>query len=619
MQKYYIPTTTLNFNNILSSESISPKAFYALRGFGYPSWKSIPENNVDNAIILYERPFNFTRPESDLEDHPMLIEICTDEQFSSVSSGIVYCDHTIYLSIGGTRFIFFSEQDKYVTLSRSEHSIETKYYERIWEKYIVVKHFPDVEKRTIQLDLDIELNQEAIEKDYRINKIKGLLYGFFIGKVLSCSFGEVRQLHILQELQDIATIILSSSNYTTPSQTKRAYNLLKEYQKYTPLGTALQEHDDWERVYNIVQTLLVYGATLPPELFDINKLMGNFILSKSHPFIHWLEKEEKKYEKWIEFEASELDIEMFEKGVYRNRYFDGAFELLEPKNEEIVITDLCLLKIKLYEHHGQQKTTEQDGRNLELLKNCVNNILLQKKYHGNPNVYRADLSDEITTKAKEIYKELWEDSDIRKSLNEMRSYIRRQNNRFTWNEILTSSITAVIAKGDDWKNLLAFMQSKGMCDYQLAFAFYGELHGFANLDRNFIKYFYGLNYDDAYEDFYHQLLGVYPVMDADFRDEKDTEISNTNAETTLNIQWQSWQDDLRDYIVNEVVINNRKKTLNDFDKAIKLYGSNNDVQQFMELLSIEFENWHTPKRKEPNAAWKKLKEYVDLNYTDKKE
>lgn len=56
IQKYYIPTTTLNLNNILSSESISPKAFYAARGFGYSSWESIPENDVDNAIILYGQP-----------------------------------------------------------------------------------------------------------------------------------------------------------------------------------------------------------------------------------------------------------------------------------------------------------------------------------------------------------------------------------------------------------------------------------------------------------------------------------------------------------------------------------------------------------------------------------
>lgn len=492
MKKYYIPTTTLNFNNILSSESISPKAFYALRGFGYSSWESIPENNVDNVIILYEKPFKFTRPESDLADHPMLIEICTEEQFPSVCPGIVYCDHTIYLSIGGTRFIFFSEQDKRVTLSRSEHSIETKFYEEVWGKYMVVGHFPNAEKRIIQLD--IGLNQRAIEKDYRINKMKGVLYGFFIGKILFCSFDKIRQLQILQELQDIATTILSSKDHIpTILQTKQAYDLLKEYQRYTTCGYILQElNTDWEKVYDIVSTLIINGAIFS-DLFDITNLMGNFQLTdKSHPFIHWLKGEHEKHFNSRDF----ADFASF-----------CVSELL--KNKEIVVADLCLSEITFPDGQGQ---SEQDSQDIELLKSWVNDTLLQKKYHGNPNVYMADLSDEIIIRAEEAYKDLWEDSNIRQLLNEMRHYVRGEDNRFTWNEILTSSIAAVIVKGDDWKELLAFMQSKGMCDYRLAFAFYGELQGFANLDRLFTDFFY--RYDcsgDAYKDFYHQLLGVYPV------------------------------------------------------------------------------------------------------------
>ena len=603
MKKYYIPTTTLNFNNILSSESISPKAFYALRGFGYPSWESIPENSADNAILLYEKPFEFTRPESDLEDHPMLIEICTDEQFPSLSPGIVYCDHTIYLSIDGTRFIFFSEQDKRVTLSRSEHSIETKFYEWVWGEYMLVKHFSPVEKKTIQLD--IELNQKAIEKDYQINKMKGLLYGFFIGKVLSCPLGEIRQLHILQELQDIAMTILSSDNHIpTPTQVKQAYALLKEYQKYTSCGYILQElNPDWEKIYNIIPSLLANGATFP-DLFNITMFMGDFRLTnKNHPFIYWLEKEQRKHEKWNDIEISEEEL------VYRNIYFDGDYEILEPENKEIVVTDLCLSKINLSD---KQESTEQNSRNIELLKNWVNDTLLQRKYHGNSNAYRADLSDEITIKAKETYKDLWENSNIRQSLNEMRKYVRMQNNSFTWDDILISSIAAVIAKGDDWKKMLDFMQSKGMCDYRLAFAFYGELQGFANLDKIFTKYFYSLDYKDAYNDFYYQLLGVSP---ADFSDVRDIEMNNAKAEAPLNIQWQSWQDKLRDMISQEKIIKtNKKSSMEDFESAIKRNGLNNDIEKFMDLLS-KYDNWHG-KGGKPNAAWKRLKEYVDSYFTE---
>ena len=50
--KLYIPTTTRNFQNILSSESISPKSFYKERKFGDNRWYSIPENNMENVILI---------------------------------------------------------------------------------------------------------------------------------------------------------------------------------------------------------------------------------------------------------------------------------------------------------------------------------------------------------------------------------------------------------------------------------------------------------------------------------------------------------------------------------------------------------------------------------------
>ena len=124
MKKFYIPTSTLNFNNILSSESISPKAFYDKRGFGYFRWATVPENPFDNATALYDNLCNFVRPKSDVEDHPLLIEVLLDETRLTQAEGFWYCDHTIYLAPTTTRFLFYTETDKTITLSMSEASLE---------------------------------------------------------------------------------------------------------------------------------------------------------------------------------------------------------------------------------------------------------------------------------------------------------------------------------------------------------------------------------------------------------------------------------------------------------------------------------------------------------------
>lgn len=148
--KYYIPTTTLNFNNILSSESISPSIFFQKRGFGYSRWFDIPENQLANSILLYNSLSYLKRNDSELEDHPMIIEINSDETFREIGEGIYVTDKTIYLNPWNTRFIFLNEQDKRVALSLSDSSLETKMI-RLYQKGFDIRYpegsYPCVKKR----------------------------------------------------------------------------------------------------------------------------------------------------------------------------------------------------------------------------------------------------------------------------------------------------------------------------------------------------------------------------------------------------------------------------------------------------------------------------------------
>ena len=67
-RKLYIPTSSLNFNNILSSESISPCAFYPRRGFGFKRFEKVELNNLDNVILLYDKYPYFDIVDSQIEN-----------------------------------------------------------------------------------------------------------------------------------------------------------------------------------------------------------------------------------------------------------------------------------------------------------------------------------------------------------------------------------------------------------------------------------------------------------------------------------------------------------------------------------------------------------------------
>ena len=175
MNTFYIPTSSLNFNNIFSSESISPLGFYPERKFGYSNWVNIPENALEGVILLYDTLKSFVRPISNVEDHPMVIEIQTDEDFPALQEGVFYSTHTIYLDPWHTKVHFFTEQDKSVVLSLSEHSLETKMLRLYKKKMFVAENTPREKYSVVTHHDNIPISRVEVEKDIFVNKIKGLL------------------------------------------------------------------------------------------------------------------------------------------------------------------------------------------------------------------------------------------------------------------------------------------------------------------------------------------------------------------------------------------------------------------------------------------------------------
>ena len=141
----------------------------------------------------------------------------------------------------------------------------------------------------------------------------------------------------------------------------------------------------------------------------------------------------------------------------------------------------------------------------------VNNIFVENRFNGKVSSTKEELADAITKSAIETLGEEWTNSPIRTFLNQLRKHVRGEEFTQAWNNGVLSSIAAVIIKGDDWENLLSFMQSKGMTDYRIAFSFYGILNGFANLTRDFTDILLkqqNAYVADVYREFYGQIHGV---------------------------------------------------------------------------------------------------------------
>jgi hypothetical protein len=110
--KLYIPTCTLNLNNILSTESISPPIFYQQRKFGVKRFEKVKISDSEHSIVLYSSLPYYELKDNGLDNYPMIIELETD----NITNHLVICEQidgvdvyiscsTIYLNPASTFFL----------------------------------------------------------------------------------------------------------------------------------------------------------------------------------------------------------------------------------------------------------------------------------------------------------------------------------------------------------------------------------------------------------------------------------------------------------------------------------------------------------------------------------
>lgn len=484
---FYIPTSSLNFNNIVSSESISPSDFYRLRSYGIRRFVDIYEGKYPNQTILADRPYLFSRPESDVEDHPMLIEIRLEEnEVTPLKKGFYSTDKTIFINPWTCRFLFFSEQDKLVTKSLSEHSLEVKISKLYIPKMTVVRPYEECDFSKIIIRETSVLN-DTCNNDERMNRLKGMLYGYYIGAMLSTSKEEVEKLRILQEVQnEFSAIISAGAGYLSVEKEGRLRDLSTRWQqlspKYIELQKELQNNGfDMSALTILSRVLKKFGGSLSlphTENLGLSRyteyLIQQPVEGVKNPAMEWIEGE-------IEKQSNSL-----------LRYG----KKINPEDGAIITKGVDVINIQIPDH-------------VELVKHWLNTLLLDSKQTARDSYSKMELADMVTDSTIDFMGNNWKESFERVFLNKLRKHIAGEAFDVEWDNGALCSMAAVVLRGDEWDTLLSFMQRKGMYDYRLAFALYGALTGYANMTRDFVDMlFEDKNYGfQVYKEFYGQLLG----------------------------------------------------------------------------------------------------------------
>jgi len=183
----FIPVHINNFNNIFSTGSISPPAFYQRRSFGYSRYVNHYMSPFNNITLAYKfLPIDSDRTKPDFRD---TFFIALSEKYlhnNQVEDSVVKFFNTVYLSTSFSHIICQSEEQKDMLLAQSLRSLETKFTPLFTNLFKLTEDFID-SQQSWNIDLISKINepegllQTEIDKDIRVNKIKGCLYAYFAG------------------------------------------------------------------------------------------------------------------------------------------------------------------------------------------------------------------------------------------------------------------------------------------------------------------------------------------------------------------------------------------------------------------------------------------------------
>jgi len=485
-QKLYIPTTTLNFNNIMASESISPAGFYSIRGFGYKRFDKVAPNCLDKRILLYDKYPNFTVDDEELESYPLVVEVSRNDINEDVvkeyKDGVFYSEETIYLNPFSTKIYFRDKEERRRTLSKVEQSLNTKMVS-IYQNSILVKpsEIASFDWKNIDIIDSHDDFAKHISKDRRINKLKGFLYAYLLGANRSLSHEVVVLKKCAKELRNTVSAILTNpdgyANYKQKEELDILYQKINSAFHYADGTDAMvqnllkhkSEEYNCPNFIDILKKENLYDAWFQLQGFKPSYRVKPFNLSFSH----------KSYTKKKDNEYNSNDAEENQK------YFDGYFaELDNAIGRYIKSTNTTIDELPVLQHCNRVSSIPADktGFQAKLFNEYA-------EEHWNSEEFLISRLDFATAGGKLFKEELgnsWENSPSKSYINDLRKNLA-SHTPFKLNSVhnLTLQSFAVFCqKGEeDIDKLEDYLISNDIADFRIAFSFWGVIFGFANMPK----------------------------------------------------------------------------------------------------------------------------------------
>lgn len=501
--KLYIPTCTLNFNNIFSTESISPSSYYQKRDFGNKRFYSVKSNNIDDAIVLYSKFPRYSVDNLDIENSPMVIEVETDdyseEFFLKVSEKedveVFLCQHTIYLNPFHSFVYFDSYESRQGVLTKAEQSLENK-FSKLYSANLLVKteskknlfdktldffsqtESDDFSWSSSYLNFDVPELISDYQKDITIDRLKGFLYSYLIGANQSVSSETGQLKSIARNLRNILSAVVNSpEKKPTTHQDEALVEGIKEFNRIYSLK---DEDSIWNR-----NSLKEHLSTNPigASIEDCVKLLKAWNLFDVYCTRIQLRKTYDANELWTCLEYANSDafnrvIGNLQYAVKKIEHYDLASREKKSIGSLIKIEDGSSVTMvdPSFKHNFYQELIQSQIRaeHLKIMEENGVEEPLALAFNGGGIL-------------KRIMGDKWETSDVSTYVNSLLSHFQENTSfdLFSIDSDVVTSFAAFCQKGDNIDRLSEYLVQCGFSNYKLAYGIYGATRGFASLPKTF--------------------------------------------------------------------------------------------------------------------------------------
>lgn len=522
----YIPVSIYNFNVILETESISPKAFYKQRCFGNHHFRDTSVDNLHEAeyLYLYKEMPNVT--DDDVMFLSINFELLEKECVINIHEDVFAYPKTIYINPQCLDIWFMSEKHLQETIIYA-NNFSTLKLKRYTGAFKTLKFFPLKQYTLETIKNSNNLIEQTIKNDNFFNHFKGFVYGIAIGNLSNNKTAS--QKNLLKLFQDISGSFttIKSELLIRESQKdnfKKHYdnnNNINIYQKdflslihslekvfYESFPQELENQYDnsailkneIERFTNVMSTQNAY-----PFQIESFEEIGNFLLL--NPF----QKAISLFQEYVNLSKSQISLNS-DFAERKAEYFKTIFADLKRQTEKLLSYQVSYKEANIPAFIDNLKVSPKGEIELHLkqfglskLENSFLEIILTVLF--NDDVKRSNPS-ELTTKEKTTIIDKVGTLVNEKGLREhFRDGLVSLRNFFTSfasfpiekvNSEVLKNFACFLVKPNNLDDCIKYLETKKVAQMQIGICFWCAYNGFASINENNLKHIWNNNihFDD---------------------------------------------------------------------------------------------------------------------------